>query len=438
MRSLLKPRSLTNNMSWALVGNLAMVSSQWGIISVLAKLGNLELVGQYAFALAVTSPIFLFANLELRSILATDVKETYHLFDYFMLRGLGVLAACVAILILLMSVNYDTHLVLIILMLGCAKAVTALMDIGYGYLQRHERMDEISKSQALHGTVALLLFVISMFVFRSLVVAIASTVLAASLAAVMTLRSVREISLQLDTSRSSSQRVWTKQLVTRFHSHRCRDLLVNAIPLGLASMLLSLNLLMPRYFLEWYWSTADLGVFAAVSYVLVAGKMLAVAIGQAATPRLAKLAASGSLDEYSHLVMTLALVAAGAGAVLTIGAYLIGDLALEILYTAEYAKHRDLLVYLCLGTMLAFAGTILDVAALATRRFTIQLRVNLARIVVLIGLSALLIPHYGLTGAAIVVISGNAVHIVIMARYLHNFVQGGKAAIVGAQRTVLK
>ena len=53
---------------------------------VLAKLGTPEMVGQFTLGLAITTPLIMFTNLQLRAVQATDASRQYKFGDYFALR----------------------------------------------------------------------------------------------------------------------------------------------------------------------------------------------------------------------------------------------------------------------------------------------------------------------------------------------------------------
>jgi len=72
-----KALSLPRNVTWSAVGNVTYAATQWGMLIILAKLGTPEMVGQYALGLAVTGPVFMLANLQLRVIQATDTRESH-------------------------------------------------------------------------------------------------------------------------------------------------------------------------------------------------------------------------------------------------------------------------------------------------------------------------------------------------------------------------
>src|SRR3954466_10247547 len=82
------PLSLRRNFSWTLAGSVIYFGCQWAITVVLAKLGSAEMVGQFAFALAIVMPVIALTGLQLRVVQATDAK---HEFDFGYYLGLRLL-----------------------------------------------------------------------------------------------------------------------------------------------------------------------------------------------------------------------------------------------------------------------------------------------------------------------------------------------------------
>ena len=71
---LVRVPSLRSNVVWTLIGSLTYALCQWVMLSVLAKWGSPALVGEFALGLAVTAPVFMLTNLQLRAIQATDAR----------------------------------------------------------------------------------------------------------------------------------------------------------------------------------------------------------------------------------------------------------------------------------------------------------------------------------------------------------------------------
>ncbi|MDZ4874013.1 MAG: hypothetical protein CLLPBCKN_003409 [Chroococcidiopsis cubana SAG 39.79] len=90
--------TLRQNFSWTFVGNVVYAACQWGMLVMLAKLGSPEILGQFTLGFALTAPVIMFTNLQLRTIQATDAKQQYYFGDYL---GLRLLATGLALLIII-------------------------------------------------------------------------------------------------------------------------------------------------------------------------------------------------------------------------------------------------------------------------------------------------------------------------------------------------
>ena len=65
--------------------------SNWALLCIIAKLGTPEMVGEYALGLAVTAPVLMMAQMNLRAVLATDARGEHCFADYWRLRVNGTL-----------------------------------------------------------------------------------------------------------------------------------------------------------------------------------------------------------------------------------------------------------------------------------------------------------------------------------------------------------
>ncbi len=69
---------------------MVYAASQVGVLALLANLASPATVGRYALGLAIVTPILLFTKLQLRWVLATDVRRNHSFSDYLGTRLLTV------------------------------------------------------------------------------------------------------------------------------------------------------------------------------------------------------------------------------------------------------------------------------------------------------------------------------------------------------------
>ena len=242
----MRPLSLQHNFSWTFAGNVVYAGCQWGMLIVLAKLGSPERVGQFALAFALTAPVIMLTNLQLRAIQATDARREYRFGHYLALR-LATTALSLPV-IAGIACRYRPETALLILAVGLAKAFESLSDVVYGLLQTHERMDRIALSMMIKGPLSLV--ALGLVVYLTASIAWGALALAGVWGLLLTAYDIPNGMRSLDQG-DTLRPCWDLPALTR--------LAWLALPLGIVMMLISLNTNIPRYFIEHYLGRARVG-----------------------------------------------------------------------------------------------------------------------------------------------------------------------------------
>jgi O-antigen/teichoic acid export membrane protein len=383
---------LRRNLLWTLMGDTTYAACQWGMLIVIAKLGNAEMVGQFALGLAVTTPIILLTGLALRSIQATDARREYAFGDYLGLRLITAVFALAVIVGIVLATGYRRETGLVIIAIGLAKVIEATSDVFYGLLQQHERMDYIGKSQLLKGPLSLTAMALAVSMTGD--VLWGATGLIAAWALILLAYDVRNGS----TIMTTYGRVGT--IRPRWDFHVLRRLVWLALPLGMATMLIAVNTSIPRYYIERALGERELGIFAAMAYLMLAGEKIINAAGQSAFPRLGQYYARRNTSAFRTLLlkmMGLASLMAAAGVCMS---WWFGRELLTLLYTPEYAARADVLVWVMVAAGIGYFGSCLGYGITATRAYGRFLLPYMAVTLVTVAASAVLIPARGIMGAA--------------------------------------
>ncbi len=408
--SIVKPLTLRHNFSWTFAGNAIYAACQWGILSVLAKLGSPEMVGQFTLGLAVTAPAIVFSNLQLRSIQATDTRQEYLFGDYLGLRLIATSLAIFSIIGIAARAGYSQETTLVTIGIGCAKAVESISDVLSGLIQQHERMDRIAISSMIKGPLSLLLLSIGVYLTHSVLWGTLGLVVAGTI--VLVGYDFPSGALMFADSVGSVGARW-ELLKPRWDWTKLSKLVWLALPLGISMMLISLNTNIPRYFIERYLGERELGFFAAIAYLMVAANMVVGALGQSATPRLAKYYAAGNMRGFATLLLKLVGIALMIGVVGILVVTIAGEQILTVLYRSEYAQpqYLDVFLLVMVTTAVANVSSFLGYAMTAMRYFSVQIPLFIA----VTGGSACacfwLIPDLGLRGAAIALLIGAIVQV---------------------------
>src|ERR1035441_4592676 len=113
--------SLRTGVMWTGFGNGVYLACQYATLMVLAKLGNPTLVGQFSLGLAITAPVIIFSQMQLRQMQVTDVKGEYLFADYFCSRLIFSALALMVIGGVLAFSGFSLAIGLVVMLIGLAK-----------------------------------------------------------------------------------------------------------------------------------------------------------------------------------------------------------------------------------------------------------------------------------------------------------------------------
>jgi O-antigen/teichoic acid export membrane protein len=422
--STLVPVSLKRNVSYMLMGNLMYALSQWGIIMVLAKLGSPTMVGLYTLGLAVTAPIILIFDLQLRSVLATDTLNEYYFHDYFALKGMGSFISLMVLGMVIFIGGYKGEIAFIILLIGLTKLIESIIDLHYGLFQKMEKMEIIAKSLVTRGLASLFIIVILITITSSLLMAVIGYMITWVV-----------LLIAVDVPKA-------KQLGATYSSainlKVIKKLFITSFPLGLVMMMISLNGNFPRYVIEEVVGIEAVGYFSAIFYIIVAGNLVINAIAQAISPRLSLYYSQQDYAKFTYLLTKFILIGFLYGFVCLILSIIFGKLFLGILYTHEYVQYYKLFILLVIAGAIAYGGAFLGIALTAMRKFTIQPILSIFWVLSTVVLSIWIIPKHGLIGAGVVAIVTAVVQLFTQAITVISYLVKVKKSINSEPRVISK
>jgi O-antigen/teichoic acid export membrane protein len=385
---------LAGNFAWTLSGNVIYAACQWVVLMCFAKLGTVEMVGQYALGLAITAPVFQFCGLQLRAVQVTDARNRYSFSQFAGMRLLTTAVGLVVVVGLGFWGHYQGQTVWVIIFIGGTKAVESLSDLCQGLFQKNERMDLVARSLVTKGIASVIAVAVTLKTTHSAPLAAAALVIAWTLVwAGYDLRNALAQSANKPTA-----------LFPRISPEVFKKLFILTLPLGFVMMLSSLNSNLPRYFLAKYSGEGSVGIFSALMYCIVAGNLVMGALGQAASPRLAKLHCDGETRAFCGLLTKLVLFGVATGVVGLITVKVAGPQILTLFYRPEYALHVTAFFWLMAAGAVTNVSGMLGVAVTAMQGFKQQAWIHLACSAIGITASFLLIPSMGILGAAFAVL----------------------------------
>ncbi|GLX66352.1 oligosaccharide flippase family protein [Paenibacillus glycanilyticus] len=377
--------SLMLNTLKMLIGNVFFAISQFFIIFIMSKFGNSVDVGQYAFGLAITTPVYLLSFLQLRSLYISNTTRDYTFGHFLGLRILTTIIAFVITTVLALVGNYGETLTMVIILISISKFIDAISDIVFGLYQKKERLEYITYSRVLKGLITVISFSVLYISTHDLVIALVGMVIGWF------------VILYFYDLRKAKTFEFIKPVVERVKVY---SLLKTSFPLGIIMLLMSLNSNIPQYVIENKLGEQQLGIFASLSYVIIASTVIINAMGEAAFYRMTVCYSEQEYMNFAKLIQRLILTGIGISSLGVIIAIFAGKPLLSIIFSQEIAAENTVFIWLTVATLLTFTTSFLGYGMNAARLFYIQIPLfALVNITSLIA-SIAWIPHHGLAGAA--------------------------------------
>ncbi len=403
------PMSLRASFAATFAGNAVFAACQWGATVLVARLGSAELLGEYALAIAIATPIALFSHLNLRAVLATDMAHRHPFGDYVAVRFATAGVGLAAVFAIALAGGYSRAAALVIAFTGIVLVADNVSDTYYGAMQRRDRMDQVALSTAARGALSTAALGVTLWATRNLALAVAAQA-AGRLAVLM--------AYDLPVGSAGETRATSGV-------RNQRQILAAALPLGIVLMLAALAVNIPRYSIERNLGMAPLGAFAAAATFITIGSTVINALGQAATPRLARSFSAGDARAFRRTASRLIGASVLLGTAGVAAAALIGRLALALVYGRAYAEFGGLLVWLMAAGLASYVAGSLGYIVTSARAFAAQAPLLAAVAGTAWLASRVLVPRFGLTGGAAALAAAWLVQIVGSAAILMAAVKRG-------------
>jgi O-antigen/teichoic acid export membrane protein len=396
--------SFLNNASWILFGNIATLLSRVAMMVILIKNFPPSTIGIVALGFAISEPLIALFNFNLRVIIATDQEQQFAFPTYFCFRVITSFISFSFIIVIAYIMEQNVEKYFIILSVATFKCVETIGDIYYGLFQRTQQIRIIGISRFFKATLIILSISTAIILTKSIYIAIAVITFARI--------SVIVIFDHLMYRKNCSKSGFDKNLLSGIKWKDFNALLKLGLPLGITLFWVNFNINIPTYILINIKTAKELGIFSALMYIIIVGRVIIYSLGTVAVPRLAIYFQKKRYSEFVRLILILIIfswVTVGTAYLLSL---MVGVELLSIAFTEEYSDYASVLPLVCLAAGFSFSTNFLTNAINATRQFKEQLKVLPLVTFASLICGYFLIIEYEIIGAVITVLVGAAIHMI--------------------------
>ncbi|EIT1270097.1 hypothetical protein L1G63_000821 [Staphylococcus pseudintermedius] len=374
------------NIMYTFVGNATLAFIKWLILILIVRLTTPNEVGSYTFAVAVSTPIMMFANMRLR--LRYVVEDQWSYKSVKLTRELLNAVAFMVVLIIATIIypQYFTYIILI----SIIKILDLESEFYYALLHKVQNFRRIGLLQIGKSINVILFFAISLLISKSVVVALVFQLVSQLLWLVLFELKAKKNIVQ------STQPI---------NQNKIKALIIIGLPLGVVQLVNAYNILIPRYAIEKFLNVSLVGIFASVSYLLTIIDLFMNAISQNIIIRIKDSFNNkryGELEQY--IFKKVPTYSAFIGLMIIIPVYFFKDAIVFIVYGQSYINYSDILLIISFSIIFNFQSWIFDTMLMAFQVYKFQLISSLVTLIVSLIASVTLINYFGIYGASFAVL----------------------------------
>ncbi|WP_438327360.1 lipopolysaccharide biosynthesis protein [Staphylococcus pseudintermedius] len=374
------------NIMYTFVGNATLAFIKWLILILIVRLTTPNEVGSYTFAVAVSTPIMMFANMRLR--LRYVVEDQWNYKSVKLTRELLNAVAFMVVLIIATIIypQYFTYIILI----SIIKILDLESEFYYALLHKVQNFRRIGLLQIGKSINVILFFAISLLISKSVVVALVFQLVSQLLWLVLFELKAKKNIVQ------STQPI---------NQNKIKALIIIGLPLGVVQLVNAYNILIPRYAIEKFLNVSLVGIFASVSYLLTIIDLFMNAISQNIIIRIKDSFNNkryGELEKY--IFKKVPIYSAFIGLMIIIPVYFFKDAVVFIVYGQSYINYSDILLIISFSIIFNFQSWIFDTMLMAFQVYKFQLISSLVTLIVSLIASVTLINYFGIYGASFAVL----------------------------------
>ncbi|GBU10759.1 hypothetical protein AwErysi_03750 [Erysipelotrichaceae bacterium] len=384
-----KKTSLQLGILWNTWGNIFYLFCQWLLTILVIRITNFEMGGEFALAMNLSNIFFAFAIYGMRNFQVSDLANEYSDSTYIMSRFFTICSAVLLACLFLGFFQYTPERFLIIISYVIFKMSEALFDIYSGIFQKKWRVDIIGKSLIIRGVLTTTIFIIALVFTKNLLFSIIAMALTSY--ACIYFFDMRHIN-KLTRISLKNAAVYVKPL------------LITCFPLAGYLLILSIIGTTPRFFLERYLGSQSLGIYSSIATPTLIVQTLVIQIFNPFITIFSEKFYEKDRKGFTTLLLKCLSLVGILAIFAFIGAFLLGDFALGILYGDKILPYTYLLLPLIFATILTALTWLLSGILTVVRSFKELVIINICSLLIAIISSQYFIQNFGLQGVNIATI----------------------------------
>jgi len=374
------------NVIWNMLGASANAFNSLLFAIVVTRVNGVNEAGIFTYSFATACLFYMIAVYAGRTFQVTDITGKNSDSDYIYHRIITCIIMILVSIIFVLVKQYDIYKSSIFVILCIFKCVEAFSESIYAIIQKNDSLYKVGISLFLKAVISIITFTISNYITKNLLISCISIVLVnIILLIIYDFRNMKKLEfVKTKLSKKSMMQIFKIGFFT-FLLTFLGNYLINA----------------PRYAIDDILTNDLQTIFGIIIMPATLMGLLGQYIIQPCLVGISNSIKNKKYKELRKTIIKLASIIIGFGCVVIIGAYLLEQKVLELVYGVDLSMHITSMMIIVVGSILYSLSTILSALLIAMRKTKIQAYMYIIVAIIATILSYNLVNKIQIVGASI-------------------------------------
>jgi len=396
-------KSLKKDYFWNTVGVFAQNAISPLLLIVITRINGIHDSGLFSFAFSVAVIFWALGMWGGRTYQVSDTKKEFSSQSYIVLRLMLALVMIVGAVVFALINNYDVVKSSILISLVLLKAVESLSDALYGVMQVNNRLYVSGKSLFAKSLIGIIVFIAIDLLTNDIFYSCLGMLL-------LNILVVFVYDLPV-TNKLENLRLTASKIL--HHSTGAIEIMRRCAPVFAVIFLAMFSLNIPRYFIDTY-HQEEIGFFGIIAMPITLMVLFMSFILQPNVVNLSKLYLKNETINFNKIITKIISITVVFGIVVFILTATIGVAVLNVVFNVDFSQHWLSLVIIVAGGVINALVSIFINVLIIMRRIRVQFYILVATNLLLVFISILIIPAYGLLGGAFLFLATNCLQLALL------------------------
>ena len=380
----MKNSALKKDFIWNILGSLIHAFNSLFFLIIVTRINGINNSGIFSYGFTISNVFLAVATFGGRNYQITDTKKEFSDNLYKNFRYLTTILSLILFVLLFLCFNYSVYKYLIIILLIIVRVFESISDVYFGILQKNNKLYLVGMSLFFKNLLALIVFIITDYLFRNLYISIISWGVINLLFLIF-----------FDISKSKNISCEKFKLEKNY-----KEIFTKTLYFFLFSFISIFIINIPRYFIDFYLTDELQGIYGILVMPATMTALLTQFILQ---PFAVRLSESSKKDnklfkkQTSKLIMYTIFISV----ICILLAYLFGIPVLNLIYNLNLNKYKYYLVLVMVGSTFYALNNLLNLIYTIKRKTKCQFIIYVVSTIISVIITYFLINAYSLLGGII-------------------------------------